>query len=272
MRVARAQRIAPSDALSLAVRDAVFENELAARSTGPHLAVTAALARSTLKSLMADAEREGPVRDAELHDATAAHWLELDRPAGYFTVHAVVRLDDKADAAKRAAAVEIAAAIRRAVEPVGAIAASTTRPKKASPRARVEDAVVAPFKLAAGSVAHPGFEVVIEELPPVTADARVLTPEGSQFDPDFARAAAALTERGQLAPATTSAFGVHVIMLLEKTPEHVVSKEERLSLLTPEIMTLRARRLEQTLLDPSRKNIEVALSVDALLALVRVEP
>lgn len=271
-RIAAAQALAPPQALSLAVRDAVFENEAARRGVAPRSIVSAALARATLKSLVVEAEQQGPVTDAELGDTTAEHWLELDRPAGYRTVHAVVRLDDRADAAKRAAAADVAAAIHRAVEPVRAMAASTPRPERAASRARIEDAAVAPFKLAVGSVPHQGLEVITEELPPVSADARVLSPEGSRFDPDFARAAAALDQRGQLSPPVVSAFGIHVIMLLEKTPERFPSKDERLALLTPEIMSRRARRLEQALLAPARESAEVDLSADALLALVSIAP
>jgi peptidyl-prolyl cis-trans isomerase C len=100
----------------------------------------------------------------------------------------------------------------------------------------------------------------------------VLSPEASRFDPDFSRAAAALDQRGQVSPPVASAFGVHVIMLLEKTPERVLPKEERLALLTPEIMSHRARQLEQALLVPARESAEVDLSADALLALVPIEP
>lgn len=271
-RIAAAQALTPEQALSLAIRDTVFEHEAARRSVAPRLAVSAALARATLKNLAVEAERQGPVTDAELRDTTAEHWLELDRPAGFRTVHAVVRLDDKADAAKRAAAAEVAAAIHRALEPVSAVAARTPGPERAAPRARVEDAAVAPFKLAVGSVPHQGFEVITEELPPVAADARVLSPDGSHFDPDFARAAAALDQRGQLSLPVVSAFGVHVLMLLEKTPERVLSKDERRALLTPEIMSRRARQLEQALLGPARDSAEVDLSADALLALVPIEP
>lgn len=271
-RIADAQALPLSSALPLAVRDAVFENEQAARGAAPGLAKNAVLARVMLKTLMAEAEQQGPVTDAELRETTAAHWLDLDRPTGYRTVHAVVRLDENADAPTRAAAAEVAAAIREALSPVQDLAASSTRPARAAPRTPVEDPAVAPFKLAVGAVPHKGLEVVTEELPPVTADARVLSTAGGQFDPDFARAAAALDQRGQLSPPTTSAFGVHVLMLLEKTPERVLSRDERLALLTPEIMSARARRLEQALLDASREGIEVDLSVDALLALVPIEP
>ncbi len=46
------------------------------------------LARRLLRRILADA-RDAPLTEAELGDAAARHWLEVDRPEGFRTVHAV---------------------------------------------------------------------------------------------------------------------------------------------------------------------------------------
>ena len=60
-----------------------------------------------------------------------------------------------------------------------------------------EDPTVAPLKLAVGTVSHGGFEVVVEGLPPVAADGRVLVPGGNGTLTPISRAAAALAQRGE---------------------------------------------------------------------------
>jgi peptidyl-prolyl cis-trans isomerase C len=241
-----------------------------------------ALARFTLRELLDAARKAGPITDAELYDATQFHWLDMDRPAGFRTVHAVVRLDDKADAAHQKDAAAIAAAIRRALEPLAAAPApapsapppSSQPSQGAAPNDPAEtDPLVEQFKQAAGAVPHEGFNVAIEALPPVAEDGRVLEPGGQAFDPDFARAAAALERRGELSQPTVTSFGVHVIMLLERTPPRSLPADERRARLQEETVVARARASQRKLLPRARdeEGVVVDRGVDALLALVAVD-
>ena len=70
---------------------------------------------------------------------------------------------------------------------------------------------------------------------------------------------------------TQTPFGVHVIMLLERLPGHVVPAEERRTLLREEVVAGRATVLRDGLLERLRAGLEIDRSADALLALVSVE-
>jgi peptidyl-prolyl cis-trans isomerase C len=273
-RIARDQHVGRDEALRLAVRDALFASESEARklASPESFGARAVLARALLRSLARDAERKGPITDAELREATERHWLELDRPDAFRTVHAVVRLDAKADASRRKLAADVADAIHRAVAPVTEMARSTPAPPTEPGKPPPEDPIVAAFRLAAGTVSHQGLEVVVEALPPVSSDGRVVQPEGGRFDESFARAASALAARGDLSAPTTSSFGVHVILLLDKRPGHVVPAEERRALLGPEIFAGRARAAHEALRAELGAAVGVDRSVDALLAEVPIEP
>lgn len=270
-RIAAAQRLEPSAALVLAERDALFAALAEERGVGAREA-RVALARAMYESLLRQAERQGPASESELEEATERHWLELARPESSQTVHAVVRFDAAADPSKRKAAAAIAAKIEQAVTPAGALARERARPLAEPGAAPPEDPAVLAFKEAANAVAHPGFEVVVEELPPVTADGRVATPSGGRFDQAFARAAAALPERGAISAPVESPFGLHVILLLERVPESHSSEEDRRAVLEPEIVTARAKHASEALLSALRRDVSVETNADALLALVKVEP
>jgi len=275
-RIAAAQRVDAATARDLAVRDALLAT--GARSLGldaepsTAFATQAVLARSLLRELMAEAVRAGPVTDEELRTTTARHWLELDRPEGFRTVHAVVRLDAKADPATRKRAVEIAEAIRREVAPVQALAVTTPPPPPGDPsKPPKEDDLVEPFRKAATSVPHQDLELVVEALAPVAADGRVVTPDPGSFDAKFSEAASKLAARGDVSPPVVSSFGVHIIFLLERQPAISMPVEERRALLTSEVMTDRARAAQRRLLEGIRKDIGLDRNVDAWLALVAVD-
>ena len=114
--------------------------------------------------------------------------------------------------------------------------------------------------------------MTVEALPPVSATGRVIAEEGGTFDPHFSRAAAQLAHRGDVSPPTVSTFGVHVLMLLEKIPGHIVPAEERRALLRDEAIAGRAGAAQRALLGGSRASVAVDPSADALLAEVAVEP
>jgi peptidyl-prolyl cis-trans isomerase C len=281
-RVAAAQRLSLERARDAAVREALFASEARARELDRQepvrSSIQASLARLLLRDLLAAAKQAGPVTEDELHDATQFYWLEMDRPPGFRAVHAVVRLDGKSGEAQRARAMEIAEAIRRSVEPLGGAAEvasppppSSAAPTSGAPRTAPSDPLVDAFKRAASAVPHDGFDVVIEPLPPVAADGRVLEPGDRRFDPAFARAAASLERRGDLSPPTASSFGVHVIMLLERLPPVHLPEEERRARVHDEVIAARARAAERALLERAREASSVDRSVDALLALIPVD-
>lgn len=265
-RIAAAQGIGAREARDLAVRDALFASEARAGwfDRGPaRVAIRGALARLALRDILAEAMRAGPVTDDELRDATARRWLELDRPPGFRTVHAVVRLDENADGTRRERALAIAEAVLRAV-------ASVVSADPAPPPAGASDPLVESFREAARTVPHEGFELIVEPLPPLAADGRVLEPGGRELDTDYARAASLLVERGEVGPPAVSRFGVHVIMLLERLPASGVPVEERRRLVRDEVVAGRARAVQNRLLEGMRQDSTIDHGVDAQLALVPV--
>ncbi len=275
-RIAAAQRISPAQARDVAVRDALFAG--GARDRGldkqPEIQgeISAALARRLLHSLKEEAESQGPVTDEELRAATERHWIELDRPEGFRTVHAVVRLPADADDATRQRARELADAIHTAVSSTREIALRSEPPRAPGSRQPPTDPAADAFISAAKGVAAGGLEVVAQLLPPVSAAGRALTPEPQHFDVDFSRAAASLVARGDLSQPVRSSFGVHVIMLLERIPAQIVAVEERRRLLRDEIVTDRARAAQSKLLEALRREPRVVDGFGALLDLVRFEP
>lgn len=283
-RIAATHGIDVARARDLAIRDALLAREAEAQGLAStpetRVLVDAAITRHLLHSLQARVG-EPPIADGELASATARHWLDLERPEGHRTVHAVVRLDATADQAKRARAVAIAEAIRAAVLPIRAQAASMPLPARAAgalppssygkPATEDADPLAAAFLEAANRVAHEGFDVVVQPLPAVTAAGRVYHPAERQFDPDFARAAAALPARGDVSPVSPSSAGVHVIMLLERLPAQIVPLDERRRVVRPEIVTERARAAQQRILADLRKQSSTVPDADAHLALVTVD-
>jgi peptidyl-prolyl cis-trans isomerase C len=276
-RIAAAQRISPAQARDAALRDALFAAEARARGLeqAPDVQreINAVLARRLLHHLSEEAANAGPVTDDELRVATERHWLELDRPEGYRTVHAVVRLAADADEATRARAKELVEAVRAAVASAREVALRSAPPPATGPRQPPPaDPAVDAFVSAAKGVPTNGLELVAEPLPPVTAAGRVLAAESQRFDPDFSRAAASLAARGDLSAPIPSRFGVHVIMLLERIPAQVVPVEERRRLVRDEVVTDRARAALARLLEGLRREPKVVGGFDALLELVRIEP
>ncbi len=274
-RVAAAQRIPLDRARDAAIRDALLA--AGARARGLHddpalrAQIQAVLARRVLRQLLDDARRAGPVTDDELRALTERHWMELDRPESFRTVHAVVRLAADADAATRDRARAVAEAIRAAAAPARDVALRTQPPPPAPGRPPSDPAADA-FKEAARAVPADGFEIVAEMLPAVTAAGRALVPERQDFDPAFARGAAALAARGDLSPPVTSSFGVHVILLLERIPPSILPEDERRRLVHDEAVSDRARALQAQLLATLRREPALEGGVDALLSLVRIEP
>jgi peptidyl-prolyl cis-trans isomerase C len=243
-RIAAAQGLAPRAALEPALSDALFA--AASRARIP-VATTmtverAALARSLLEEIGRGAEQAGPASASELEEITRERWAELARPVSVRTTHAVVLTDKPgSDEAARALAEKIAVAVRGA--------------SSGDELMRLARAVPAD-----------GLKVVAEALPLVTGDGRVLAAVdggfragGSKFDADFAKAANAIAEPGQLSPVVKSAFGYHVIRLEERVPAASFSEEALRERLQAEVVTRRARRAKRELVERLRRDSPVQL-------------
>jgi hypothetical protein len=190
----------------------------------------------------------------------------------------VVRLDPaKDDDAKKARAEVVAEAIRAAVVPVAAQASSMPLLDGApatGPRIAPQDdpdTLSGVFRRVASAVPHEGVEVVVEPLPPVAADGRLLIPGGDTLDMDFVRAVIALPSRGALSPITPSNFGLHVILLLERTPPVVLAAEARRARLFADIVNERARAADKKLLARLQDRRAVMPDAPGLLDLVTVD-
>jgi hypothetical protein len=269
-RIVAAQRIGPSAARDLAIHDALFAAQAQAegmdteRST--ELMVNAALGRRMLRQLLDDADRIGPVTDEELERVMQRRWLDLDRPEGFRIVHAVVRIKADADEATRVRAEVVARAVREAALPVADMAKS-----KSASREDGVDPIVDAFKRAVDAAPHDGFEVKVEALPPIAADARMLSPDGGGVEKEFAEGASKLDARGALSDIVSTSYGFHVLLLLERIPEARVSLEERRRSVRQEVLWMRAAALRAKLLERSRRDVLVGRDVETLLVMVPVD-
>jgi peptidyl-prolyl cis-trans isomerase C len=269
--IAAAQQVDAATARELAIRDALFAAGAIeagiARAPDVAFAAKAVLARVLLHELQRESEARGDVTDEELAVVTKRHWLEMDRPAAARVVHAVARVDEKADASKHKQASEVAEAIRRSV--LAAHLDPAAPP--VTDDGGTSDAIVAAFRSAVAAVPSAGLEIVVEELPPMAADARVVAPSGGAMDETFAKAANALTARGEVSPLVATPFGFHVMVLLERQSALTMEVEERRRAVRSEVFVARQRAAEKELLGRLRAPVQVDGAIDSLLATVPVE-
>jgi peptidyl-prolyl cis-trans isomerase C len=217
----------------------------------------ATAARAVLESIAADSAGAGPPTEPEIAELQRERWAELDRPEGVRTVHAVaINKDPKRDAAARALAAKLVDAVK------GATSADE-------------------FISLAKAVPADGIEVKVEPLPPITLDGRAFerTEKGfvgaqNGFDRDFARAAYALQQPGDLSPIVKTRFGYHVIRLVERFPASAMPRADLLSAFEPELQTRRAVRLRRELLEKLRSSraVQVDRAVDELTARIQPTP
>ncbi|MCA9596913.1 MAG: peptidyl-prolyl cis-trans isomerase [Myxococcales bacterium] len=230
--VAAAQRITREQALDRMVADALFAAE--ARDRFPATVAAAergAAARALLEELQRAARAAGPPTDTEVQQVTERRWWDLDRPPSVKVTHAVVRVKKPVD---DSAARELAERIAKAT--VGAESA-------------------ADFEKRATAVPANGLTVLVEHLPPVTEDGRVVPPEPpppdqpqGRFEEPFARAANAIQNVGEQSGVVQTSYGYHVIYLEERLPEHRVPLEERRQAVEGEVIANRARAAETAIL------------------------
>src|SRR5262249_6993751 len=155
-------------------------------------------------------------------------------------------------------------------EPVRDLAGTIPRPVGDPGAKPLEDPITDPFRHAVDGVKKEGFTIVSEELPPVTADGRIVG-AGGRLDDSFARAAATLAERGDVTQPITSPYGVHIILLLEVLPSQIIPPDERRRLVREEVLVDRAHASERALLERLKGNADIDRNADALLATVAVE-
>jgi len=250
--VAAAQGITPADAADREVKDALFASGALARGYDDAPLVRAAvrgrLSRAVLVDLFAAVGREEPT-DAEVDQATARHFVELDRPEAFRVIHAVVKVASDAAPPVRAKARALAERIAERVS---------------------HTSTADEFRAAVDAVGDRGeLEVSVESLKPVAADGRIVDPEqqGSsppgQYVEPFARAASRLRDPGQKSGIVTTQFGFHVLMLLEKTPPLVVPLEERRQKLRGEILRDRAKHRRDELVAELRAAVQPVIERSA---------
>jgi parvulin-like peptidyl-prolyl isomerase len=258
--VSKAQQVPVRDALDREIEDALFASAALERGLDQGLSVRAALrgvlARSVLEALKKEASQTEP-EDAEIAEATARHFVELDRPEASRVIHAVVRVPENADQALVARAKALAERLADQVSTAG----DETE-----------------FRNLAEAIGNRnGLELVVETVGPMAADGRTVDVENptnrETFAPAFAHAASRLSHPHQKSGVVQTEFGYHVMMLLQRTPSHVVPLEERRRLLRDEILTDRARRLKKELLSRIRSSLPTSVerSAGALLATVPVD-
>jgi hypothetical protein len=255
--IARAQAVSPQVARDRAISDALFATlarERFARSGRIESAERGALARALLEELRAEAASQGPPSDGEVDELTRLRWLDLDRPPMARTRHVVIVVKSSDDKAKAKAVAE----------------------RFAKQLSGIRDP--AEFEKRAQSLPSDGLEAKVETLLPVADDGRVAV-EGAapgspvqKYDSAFSRAANALSEVGDQSPVVESAFGFHIIMLLEKIPASRPSFEERRVLLTREVNQRRASQLQSKLLERLQKTVQVSVErgADSLVSEIQV--
>ncbi len=265
--VARAQAVSPQRARDLLVDDAVLAAGARARGLDPWFEIDAALARRLSKSLLAQAEARGDVTDAELDEGSKRYWLDVDRPAGVRVVQTVVLLDANATPAQRAAAQDIAEQLRVKAVALHDLAASTSPPNVSfnEPNAAQLDQLAQAFRTATSQVPLGQIKTNWEVDPPVADDNRVLSPEMGEVVPEYTKEIASLQERGDVKVFPTR-FGIHVVILLEKTPAAQFSREERRKKLRDVTIKDRARAAELELLAKLRAQASIERHAEGMLA------
>lgn len=249
--VARARQVAPADAVGLIASEARLAHAADERGLGARpdvlVARRAALANALLQSIKRDADARPPTHE-ELDDVRRDHWAELDRPEALQVIHAVARAAPESP--ERAVAKALAARVREAVE--GATSADD-------------------FKARASAVTG-GVALTVEPIGPFVRDGRVADSSGATLDRAFVDGAFALARPLDLSQPVASAFGVHVIMLVERLPPVTVTDEALSPLAGAEVRAKRAHRALEALRERRRTTTETARNAEELFQLIAAAP
>lgn len=259
-RIAGATGVSLELARDRAVSDALFAAGVRADPAQSALVAVSergVLARRLLENLRKKAAESGPPTDAELESQTRERWLELDRSESVRVTHAVVLTKSPADdAPARALAAKLADAVRGAEHGAEFIRRAEALPKES-------------------------LEIRAEALPPVFPDGRIWDPAHvpprllqGELDPEFTRAAHALTRVGEQSAPFKTPFGYHVVLLEERLPAQRLPVEERRERLADAVYSRRAKSELGTLLEDLKKQtpVELPRSVDELTARVLAPP
>lgn len=248
-RVMKVQGLAASAALDRAVRDALFAREARQRYEREHLLPVlerAVLARRLLEALQAEARARGPSTTEEVAQVLERSWYDIDRPSAARTIHAAVLVKSEAQ-----------------MGPARALAGRIL--------GAVQDAKTAQeFEHAARSVEAGTLEVRVETLPPVARDGRIVPDEPplpgatvGELEEPFARAAHDIERVGGSSGVVETSYGFHVIRLLARTEAWRLPEAERKQRVDAEVISDRARALEQSLVEALTRQTAVRVERDA---------
>jgi hypothetical protein len=204
----------------------------------------AVLARGLLESIYKKARELGEPTEHELQELSSERWTEFDRPAAAQTTHFVVRT-------KEGQSTTSAGLLARRL----AVAVHGCKTSEE-------------FKSIVGAFPKEnGLEVVVESLPPVTADGRSLQLNseeqvlgaGPSFDQKFAQVANSLTREGEQSEIVHTRFGFHVIRLDRKIPPQQASIEIRREKLTDDVYLRRSRQETDRCIQDSRQRLRIKI-------------
>lgn len=235
-------RLAPESVWPAVSHDALFAEQL--EETAPDAARVVrrgVLVRALSGGLQARALSDhGEPRASELARESAKLWLEVDRPRSVRTVDLLIPTESLAPD-------DEAYALAQRIE------------EKVRGQHTLEE-----FSMLARGVDFGAFDVQFFFRAPTTADGRavILGAEDQQYAPlapECARAAAALSDVGEVSPIVGSHEGFHLLIATEILPAFRLPEEQRLERLRNEVAATRATAEWNELREQLRKATPVSV-------------